>query len=96
MAGIDLPVDEMAARYEAGESLRELARFYGVSKKTVWNRLGAADVKMRRSGWPGTAPVPLPVREMAEGYEAGESKREPQVSDDGGNTWRMPWADQKH
>ena len=44
---IDLPVDEMARWYGAGESTRALGRVYGVDNKTIWQRLVAAGVKMR-------------------------------------------------
>ena len=43
-------VDEIARRYEAGESRRVLGRAYGVHDVTIWRRLRAAGVKMRPSG----------------------------------------------
>ena len=48
-----LPIDEMAARYRAGETTREIAKAYGVCHYTAWKRLVAAGVKMRPCG-----PVP--------------------------------------
>ena len=47
---IDLPVDEMVVRYEAGESTHALARAYGVCQDTAWRRLIVAGVKMRPVG----------------------------------------------
>ena len=49
---IELPVDEIVARYEAGESARGLGQAYGVSRGTVQRRLLAADVTMRPRGRP--------------------------------------------
>ena len=52
MRRIDLPVDELVRRYEAGEGTQILARAYGVDQMTVWHRLHAAGVKMRNPGRP--------------------------------------------
>ena len=52
MGWIELPVDEMAARYEAGESTHALARAYGVCQQTTRCRLLAAGVTMRPRGVP--------------------------------------------
>ena len=49
---IELPADEIVARYEAGESARGLGQAYGVSRGTVQRRLLAADVTMRPRGRP--------------------------------------------
>ena len=49
---IRLPVDELVARYEAGESTRALGRAHGVSGPTVSRRLHAAGVEMRSVGAP--------------------------------------------
>uniref|UniRef100_A0A6M3K798 Putative homing endonuclease n=1 Tax=viral metagenome TaxID=1070528 RepID=A0A6M3K798_9ZZZZ len=43
----DLPVAEMARRYERGESASALGRVYGVGCATVLRRLRAAGVKTR-------------------------------------------------
>jgi len=48
---IDLPVDEMAKRYEAGESTWALAVAYGVCQETVCRRLHSAGVTMRPGGF---------------------------------------------
>ena len=48
----ELPVADLARRYEAGASLRELAQAYGVSTGTVGDRLTAAGVVLRRRGAP--------------------------------------------
>ena len=47
---IPLPIDEIAARYKAGESTHALGRVYGVSQWTICDRLYAAGVEMRPSG----------------------------------------------
>ena len=47
---LELPIDEMAARYVAGESTYELANVYGVSQMTIWHRLDDIGFKMRRGG----------------------------------------------
>ena len=48
---IDLPVEEIVARYKAGESTCKLARVYGVAQGTIQRRLWAAGVKMRTPGF---------------------------------------------
>ena len=50
MRRIELPVDEIVARYGADESTAVLGRAYGVDPVTIWNRLRAAGVKMRPRG----------------------------------------------
>jgi len=49
---IDLPVDEMVKRYEAGETTWALARGYDVCQETICRRLYAAGVVMRPCGFP--------------------------------------------
>ena len=49
---IPLPVNELVARYEAGESAPTLARAYGVGAGTVGRRLKGAGVTMRMRGGP--------------------------------------------
>lgn len=49
---VELPVADLARRYEAGASLRELAQAYGVSTGTVSDRLAGAGVAVRRRGAP--------------------------------------------
>ena len=49
---MDLPVEELARRYENGASLRELADRFGISTGTVRARLTAAGVETRRCGAP--------------------------------------------
>ena len=46
----DLPMDELARRYCAGESVREVAAGTGVHYVTVFNRLRDAGVVMRPPG----------------------------------------------
>ena len=50
---IQLPVDELVARYKAGESTWAIGRAYGVSHETVRHRLLDAGVKMRTRGEAG-------------------------------------------
>ena len=50
-ARVDLPIDEMVARYAAGGSTHAIARTYGVAAMTVWRRLVTAGVEMRGCGW---------------------------------------------
>jgi len=52
MRHIELPVDEVAPRYLAGESTRTLARAYGVGRTTIGKRLHAAGVTMHPRGAP--------------------------------------------
>ena len=49
---IELPIEELVARYEAGESTYALGRAYGVGWSTVLGRLVGAGVEMRASGAP--------------------------------------------
>ena len=68
---VQLPVDELVARYEAGESTCALARAYGVGSGSVLLRLRRAGVVIRYRGRKS-----LPMDEMAERYCAGESTTE--------------------
>ena len=45
---VDLPIEELARRYEAGAPLRQLADDYRTSTGTVRDRLVEAGVDMRR------------------------------------------------
>jgi len=65
---IQLPIDELVARYAAGESTCVLARAFGVGSDTVLERLRSAGAVIRFRGRKR-----LPLREMAERYRAGES-----------------------
>ena len=47
---IDLPMYEIAVRYEAGESTRTLEAVYGVSRRTIVTRLKAMGVTLRPGG----------------------------------------------
>jgi hypothetical protein len=47
---IDLPIGELVARYEAGESTRGLATAHNVSRDTIRTRLLETGVEMRPSG----------------------------------------------
>lgn len=49
---IELPMEEVAARYGAGESTTVLGRAYGVGGHTIWRRLRAAGVELRPPGAP--------------------------------------------
>ncbi|MEO3863865.1 hypothetical protein [Acrocarpospora sp. B8E8] len=77
---LGVSVEELAARYRAGESLRVLGRSLGVSARTVRDRLLSAGVELRVPGrMPGTGGEPKDVgisnAEMARRYKAGESLR---------------------
>ena len=50
MTRVDLPIDELAVRYERGESTTALGRAYGVSQITAWRHLHAAGVVLRPRG----------------------------------------------
>ncbi|MFY1669512.1 hypothetical protein ACN27G_06090 [Plantactinospora sp. WMMB334] len=47
---IDLPMKELAARYEAGARIVDLAAAYGVSTQTIRSRLHGAGVTVRPPG----------------------------------------------
>ncbi|MFB9824231.1 helix-turn-helix domain-containing protein [Halobaculum roseum] len=47
---LDESIDELAERYDAGQSLREIADEFGVSTPTIHNRLKDHDVSMRNGG----------------------------------------------
>lgn len=49
---VDLPLEELARRYQAGTSIKELAASYHVSTGTVRDRLGGIGVCVRRPGAP--------------------------------------------
>ena len=48
---LNLPVEEIAARYGAGESALALAAVYGVCDMTIARRMRALGVKMHPKGW---------------------------------------------
>lgn len=50
---IDLPVEEVAARYKIGESTYGLGAAYGVDPETIRCRLREAGVELRGRGVPG-------------------------------------------
>ncbi len=50
---IDLPVDQMIELYRDGASLTELAHVMGCGTTTVWRRLRAAGVTLRKQGVKG-------------------------------------------
>ena len=50
---LPLPHEEIATRYRTGESTPALGRAYGVSHNTIYRRLLALGVEMRRAGYPG-------------------------------------------
>ena len=50
MRWIDLPIEEIAARYEVGESTLKLGRAHGVGHGTIANRLRAVGVKLYPRG----------------------------------------------
>ena len=68
---LDLPVDEIAAAYRAGDSTSALADRYGVSRKAIRRRLVAAGVSIRARG--GRAKREYPVAEAIALYETGLS-----------------------
>ena len=49
---IALPIEELVARYQAGDSTPALGHAYAVSPQTITHRLVAAGVKMRPRGAP--------------------------------------------
>lgn len=67
---IDLPVEELVSRYLGGEGIVELAEAYGVSHKTIRNRLLGAGATMRSRGGHNTRD--LPVEELVARYAEGE------------------------
>lgn len=58
----DIDSDELAGRYEAGESIRQLADAYDTSYGTVHSRLTDAGVRFRDRG---AAPRRGPARTLA-------------------------------
>ncbi len=69
-----MPIDEMARRYQAGESCAAIAAVMGTNAHAVWSRLMRSDVEMRRRGRVhGEGRLELPDSEIARRYRAGES-----------------------
>ena len=71
MRHIDLPIEEIAARYEAGESTRALARACAVPYSAMREHLLSHSVNMRPVG--GVTIMGIPTDEMVGRYRAGES-----------------------
>jgi uncharacterized protein (DUF433 family) len=84
----DIPIEELAERYQDGATLAEIASLYTslgyrVSPEEVRRRLIAVGIQIRlndrpadaapRLGRRGTANVPLSAEELAERYRAGAS-----------------------
>lgn len=63
----NLPTEEIAARYNAGESIPQLAEVYECSPRTIAKRLDWAGV-VRRPGGRKLSPVP----EIVRAYNAGQ------------------------
>jgi hypothetical protein len=47
---LDDRIDELVARYEAGQSLQDIADVFGVTKPTIHRRLRETDIAMRNGG----------------------------------------------
>ena len=73
LAAKPIPMDEAAARYRHGATLRELAAAYAVTARTVRRQLIAAGVTLR-SRAPGR--IPIPVEEAAQLYASGQTMRQ--------------------
>lgn len=59
----DLDTADLARRYLAGESIRQLAKAYGTSYGTVHTRLDDAGIAFRGKGWRHpVSPPALPGR----------------------------------
>jgi hypothetical protein len=87
-AATDIPIEELAERYQDGTTLVELATLYQslgytVSPDEIRRRLIAVGIQIRlidrpakvapRRGTRGTANLPLSAGELAERYRAGAS-----------------------
>lgn len=70
-ARLELPVEEMVAKYEAGAGIIAVGEAYGISSTTVRKRLMEAGVTMRPRGGASHA-LDLPMDELVARYEAGE------------------------
>lgn len=68
---IALPVAELIARYEAGESTYALAAAYNVRQQLVWQRLRAAGCRLRPHNHPKVSSEALRAD-----YEAGRTAAE--------------------
>lgn len=67
----DLPVDEIAACYKSGMSIREIAVRYNVSLGVIWNRLHTHGVEMRTARTQRLVNDPAFQQEVIDLYEAG-------------------------
>lgn len=56
-----LPMDEIAAEYLSGKSLRPLGLKYGVPKSTIGRRLKQYGIELRPPGYPGPGNRPVVV-----------------------------------
>lgn len=69
---LDERVDELIERYEAGQSLREIAEVFDVSAPTIHRRLQDHDVTMRNGG-PAYTQLANRREELVEAYERRSS-----------------------
>lgn len=73
---LPVPSEVLRRRYEAGESLYDLAADLGVAVGTVKLRLLEAGTRLRRVGGPmrsSEVVLPISVAELRRRFEAGES-----------------------
>ena len=66
---------QIISEYESGMTLAELGDKYGVSKKTIRNRLIEAEVQIRKGGF-GSSKKALPMEQITSEYQSGMSTRE--------------------
>lgn len=69
-----LPADQIAARYGAGESARELGEAFGCNGKTIATLLKNCGIRL--DGRPGPSRKNLPIPEMLKRHQQGESFRQ--------------------
>jgi len=62
---IDIPCNDLARRYQQGESTVMLARVYACSPTTIAKRLRACGAEVRRSRF---QPLPIPEDELRQLY----------------------------
>jgi len=81
---IDLPINEIVERYQAGESTTEIARSFNVTQKVIILRLNRAGVKLRSNSeaqriyqrrYGGYRRINLPMEDIAARYKQGQSVR---------------------
>lgn len=70
---LQIDVDDLVRRYQAGATLRDLAEHYHCSHEAVRSRLAGAGIELRRGRG---VPIDLPIDDLVAAYDAGATAKQ--------------------